>query len=168
MPYGPEDREGLIRYLNDPEIYRNTLRVPYPYTAQDADEWLVHTHERTAQLGRTANWAIRHREAGYIGGVSCFFKTGVEGHCDEIGYALAAPWRGQGLMTEVVTAFSAWLFDTRPALARLEANVFPHNPASVRVLEKAGYEREGYLRCLHLKEGELLDAIVMAKIRTRQ
>ncbi len=164
-PFQPLDKTNLLRYLNDPTVYRNTLRVPYPYSDKDADEWFVHARERREQIGREANWVIRHREHGLIGGIGCFWKTGLDGHSDEIGYWLAKPWRGLGLMSSVVAVFSDWLFATRPALVRLEAIVFAHNPASGRVLEKAGYTQEGYLRKLLLKDGDHLDAIVWAKIR---
>lgn len=164
-PFEAQDKANMLRYLNDPVLYRNTLRVPHPYTEKDADEWLVHNRERREQLGREVNWVIRHATHGLIGGIGCFWKTGPEGHCDEIGYWLAEPWRGQGVMSEVVRAFSDWLFATRPALVRLEAIVFAHNPASGRVLEKAGYVREGYLRKLYMKDGQYLDAVVWAKIR---
>lgn len=164
-PFEAGDKPSLLRYLNDPVVYRNTLRVPYPYTDIAADEWLVHVRERREQIGREANWAIRHSEHGLIGGIGCFWKTGLEGHSDEIGYWLAKPWRGQGIMGSVVAVFSRWLFDTRPALVRLEAYVFAHNSASERVLEKAGYTKEGYLRKLHVKDGAYLDASVWAMIR---
>ncbi len=165
-PFEPGDKTNMVLYLNDPMVYRNTLRVPSPYTDKDADEWLqVQVYERRAQLGREANWAIRHSQYGLIGGIGCFWKTGLDGHSDEIGYWLAKPWRSQGLMSAIVLAFSDWLFATRPSLVRLEGIVFAHNPASGRVLEKAGYEREGYLRKLYIKDGAYLDAVIWAKIR---
>jgi RimJ/RimL family protein N-acetyltransferase len=164
-PFRPEDKPALLRYLNDPVLYANTLKVPHPYTSLDADEWLLLVDAEKEAPGGVANWSIRHREHGLIGGIGCFLKTGLDGHLDEIGYWLAEPFRGQGIMTEIVRFYTQWLFDCRPALVRIEAGVFAHNPASERVLEKAGFEREGFLRKLHLKNGVHLDGILMAKIR---
>ena len=164
-PFQPEDRAALIRYLNDPVLYANTLKVPSPYTALDADEWLARVEGEKDAPGGVANWSIRHREQGMIGGIGCFLKTGLDGHLDEIGYWLAEPFRGKGIMTEVVGRYTQWLFDHRPHLVRIEAGVFAHNPASERVLEKAGFQREGYLRKLHLKNGVYLDGVMMACIR---
>lgn len=160
----PEDKPCLLWYLNDREIYNNTLRIPHPYTAVDADEWLSFTRACRNQYGIETQWAIRHDHDGLIGGIGRFVHSGLHGHVDEIGYWLAAPYRGRGLMTTVVAAVCAWLFDATP-LVRIEAKVFPHNPASVRVLEKAGFEREGYARKLHLKDGVLLDSILLARIK---
>ncbi len=103
---------------------------------------------------------------GLIGGIGAFMKTGLDGHLDEIGYWLAEPFRGQGIMTEVVRRYTQWLFDSRPALVRIEAGVFAHNPASAKVLEKAGFAREGYARQLHVKNGVYIDAVLMAKFRS--
>ncbi|MFN0214869.1 MAG: GNAT family N-acetyltransferase, partial [Saprospiraceae bacterium] len=107
----------------------------------------------------------RHAEHGLIGSIGFFLKSGVEGHFDEIGYWLAEPFRGQGIMTNAVLVLCDWLFENRSSLARIEAKVHSYNPASERVLEKAGFEREGYLRKATLKDGVLIDVIMMSKIR---
>jgi len=53
----------------------------------------------------------------------------------------------------------------RPALVRIEARVYTHNPASAKVLEKAGFEREGILRKATKKKDQLIDVILFSKIR---
>ena len=40
-PFLKSDKPNLIRYLNDPVIYKNTLRIPSPYTEADADAWIA-------------------------------------------------------------------------------------------------------------------------------
>lgn len=164
-PFQAADKSALVLYLNDPILYSNTLKVPNPYTAWDADAWLLRVEVEKDAPGGVSNWSIRDREAGLIGGIGAFLKTGLDGHLDEIGYWLAEPFRGRGIMTEVVQVYTQWLFKTRPALERIEAGVFTHNPASARVLEKAGFEREGLLRKMHRKDGVLIDAIMLAKFR---
>ena len=108
---------------------------------------------------------IRHTEHGVIGGIGAFLRTGVDGHLDEIGYWLGEPFRGQGIATDAARVMCEWLFEMRPALVRIEAKVHSYNPASVRVLEKAGFEREGFARKHTIKDGELIDVILMARIR---
>ncbi|MDO8368910.1 MAG: GNAT family N-acetyltransferase [Saprospiraceae bacterium] len=164
-PFEPGDQTNLVRYLNDPELYRNTLRIPSPYTEADADQWINMAQENRALHGKTYNWAIRHKAHGVIGGIGAFLHTGVDGHLDEIGYWLGAPFRGQGIATNAVHALCDWLFESRPPLVRIEAKVHSDNPASARVLEKAGFEREGFARKHTIKNGELIDVILMARIR---
>lgn len=159
-----KDKPNMVRYLNDPVIYRNTLTIPSPYAEPDADKWLEIVRANREKYGRLTNWAIRHREAGLIGGIGAMVKTGLDGHRDEIGYWLAEPFRGRGIMTEVVGKFTEHLFETRP-LVRIEAHVYDYNPASARVLEKAGFQREGFCRKFALKDGKYIDAILMAKIK---
>src|SRR5689334_6364679 len=73
-PFLADDKASLLRFLNDPVLYDNTLKVPNPYTEIDADEWLVHVREESERHGMVGSWVIRHREAGLIGGIGCFFK----------------------------------------------------------------------------------------------
>lgn len=159
-----EDKSNLVRYLNDPVIYQNTLTIPSPYGETDADKWLEITRANREKYGRLSNWAIRHREAGLIGGIGRMGLTGMEGHRDEIGYWLAEPFRGQGIMTAVVGKLSAFLFSSTP-LVRIEAHVYEYNPASARLLEKAGFQREGIARKFAKKDGRYIDAILLAKIK---
>ncbi len=159
------DKANLLRYMNDPVLYANTLRVPHPYTEADADNWIDLMEKEYAHYGTTINWAIRSAEHGVIGGIGAFMNGGPDSHKDEIGYWLAEPFRGHGLMTAVVQSFCAYLYDSRPALVRIEAGVFAHNPASVRVLEKAGFEKEGFAKKFHIKNGEYRDSILMAHFR---
>ncbi|MCB0532338.1 MAG: GNAT family N-acetyltransferase [Lewinellaceae bacterium] len=164
-PFSPEDKQYLVQYLNDPIVYRNTLQIPSPYTDEEAETWLKIVAQNREKLGTEANWVIRHQKDGLLGSIGRAMKNHGKGHLEEIGYWLAAPFRSQGIMTQVVQIYSDWLFANHPDLVRIEANVFPHNAASMRVLEKAGFEREGYARKLHVKNGVYLDSIRMAKIR---
>ena len=115
-------------------------------------------------MGKPVNWAIRNKQDELIGGVGHFLHTGATGESDEIGYWLGRPYWNKGIMTEVIKKFTDYLFDAYPFL-RLEANIFAYNPASGRALEKAGFERQGYLIKHYLKNNEYLDAILYAKTR---
>lgn len=163
-PFLETDKPNLVRFLNDPVVYANTLKVPHPYGEKEAEDWLRLVQEIRNKLGQETNWSVRHRAEGVIGGIGRFAQTGLDGHADEIGYWLAAPFRGQGLMTAVVSTYCDWLF-THTRLVRIEAGVYTHNPASKRVLEKAGFEQEGIARKKICKDGRLLDLYLMARIK---
>ncbi|MCC6460000.1 MAG: GNAT family N-acetyltransferase [Saprospiraceae bacterium] len=162
--YRPEDKVNLIRFLNDPVTYRNTLRIPKPYTNIHADEWLSFVREELEKANTPSKWAIRHASGELIGGIGRFLRYGADSHADEIGYWLGEPYRGQGIMTEAITAFCHWLFTHSP-LVRIEATVFEYNTASLRVLEKCNFERECLARKKVMKDGQLLDAYLMARIK---
>lgn len=109
------------------------------------------------------HWAIEVNgiAAGGIGvelGEGIFVKSG------QLGYWLGEQYWGRGLMSEAVESVSEYAL-SHFGLARLEAPVFAWNPASMRVLEKAGFAREGVLRSSALKEGQLIDQVLYALVR---
>lgn len=163
-PFESADIPNMRLYLNEDLIYNNTLHIPNPYTQADAEQWIEKTVQNAVLYGQTVNWAIDYEGTGLIGGIGAMVKNGIEGHLDEIGYWLAEPFRNQGIATAAVRTLSKHIFATRP-LVRIEAHVFAHNPASGRVLEKAGYSREGFLRKCFLKKGQYIDAVLYALIR---
>ena len=82
----------------------------------------------------------------------------------EIGYWLGETYWNRGIVSEAVRALAEYsfrLFD----LARVYAQVFAANPASARVLEKAGFTFEGRLRAALCKRGEIHDALLYASVR---
>jgi len=160
-PFLEGDEPNLVRYLNEPAIVANTLMIPSPYAEQDAHDWIALTQKNAEQYGRYTNWAIRHAEVGLIGGIGRMVQTGLEGHRDEIGYWLAAPFRGQGIMPMAIQAFTRKLFEEE-GLVKITANVFMHNRASARALEKVGFISEGVLKQHYYKNGIYLDALAYA------
>ena len=82
----------------------------------------------------------------------------------EIGYWLGEPFWGRGIATLAVRAVTAHAFDTHD-LTRVFACVFEWNPASARVLEKAGYTREATLRKSVFKDGRTIDQFLYAIVR---
>ena len=159
------DKPQFVLYLNDIEIFKNTLLIPYPYDETHADFFINNCFEKQVQHSQIVNWAIRNTEGMLIGGIGRLMKSDLGSHHkDEIGYWLAQPFRGQGIMTEVVKAFCNYLFENK-GLIRIEAVVFPHNLASMKVLEKVGFERESYCRKYHLKQGKPIDGVMYVNIR---
>src|SRR5262245_37858511 len=151
------DKDALIAHLNDREIYDRTLRIPFPYTDASADEWLALVARNTKQQGRPVQWAIRNADDALIGGCGFDgFQIG-KSHRAEVGYWLAKPFWGRGIMTAVVQRVCRHAFEEF-GLAKNTAHVFPHNPASARVLEKCGFQEEGFLRKHFFKDGEFIDA----------
>jgi RimJ/RimL family protein N-acetyltransferase len=151
------DKDALVRHLNDRDIYDRTLRIPFPYTDADADEWVALVAKITRQQGQPVHWAIRSPDNSLIGG--CGFE-GIQvgkSHRAEVGYWLARPFWGRGIMTLVVQRVCQRAFEEFE-LSKITAHVFAHNPASARVLEKCGFHEEGFLRQHFLKDGQFLDA----------
>lgn len=108
-------------------------------------------------------WAIEI-DGEAVGGIGVEPGEGIYARSGRFGYWLGEPFWGRGIMTAAVRATVEHAF-TNLDLVRLEAPVFAWNPTSMRVLEKCGFEREGVLRNSVLKDGELIDAVLFAKLR---
>jgi hypothetical protein len=62
------DKDALMEHLNDRDIYDRTLRIPFPYTEADADEWLALVGSITRQQGRPVHGAVRSADHDLISG----------------------------------------------------------------------------------------------------
>ncbi len=153
------DRESLLRYGNNRAIWRNlTHRFPHPYTGAEADAWFAYL----AGMPEPSHWAIEV-EGVAVGGIGLTLGEGIFSRSAEFGYWLGEPFWGRGIVTAAAraTAEAAMpLFD----LVRLEARVFEWNAASMRVLEKCGFVREGVLRRSVFKDGEVIDSVLYARV----
>jgi [ribosomal protein S5]-alanine N-acetyltransferase len=88
---------------------------------------------------------FRHPDAALLGGLSVSNVRRGVAQAASIGYWIGAPYVGRGHMTDAVKAILPFAFGTL-GLHRLEAACLPHNLPSTRVLEKAGFKREGMAR----------------------
>ncbi len=94
-----------------------------------------------------------------VGGIGFVPLTDVERVSAEVGYWLGEPFWGRGLATEAVIAISRYAIEHH-GLTRLFALPFAYNPASCRVLEKAGYQLETRLRRSAIKDGVIVDQML--------
>ena len=158
-PYRRDDEASLVRYANNRNISRNMRdRFPHPYTAADAREWTT----RVSAQSPIANFAIVV-SGEVIGGIGLEPGTDVFRRSAEIGYWLGEPFWGRGIATAVVGGVCNYAFNEL-GLKRLDTAVLEWNPASMRVLEKCGFAREGVLRRSVAKEGRLVDRMMFARL----
>jgi len=158
-----QDKASYIEHLAEKQIHDQTLNIPFPYTEADADWWLTQVAEESKKQGRSVNWAIRSPDGRLIGGIGFHGLQVGKTHKAELGYWLAKPWWGKGIMTEAVQKITDFAFADL-GLIRITANVFQFNTASARVLEKAGFCLEGHFRKHYLKNGKIFDGLLYAKI----
>jgi len=99
-----------------------------------------------------------------VGSVGIELGTDVFRRSAEIGYWLGEPFWGRGIATEALRAMTEYAF-AHFDICRLEAGVFGWNPASARVLEKAGYTLEGRARNAVVKDGRTTDRLLYGLVR---
>ena len=110
------------------------------------------------------HFALRAPSGYLIGAIGFVGALSPDADSAEFGYWLAQSYRGRGLMPRVICTFSDYAFQ-QLRLHRLFATPFASNLASQRVLEKAGFKREGLLKHHHLKQGVYLDAILYGRTK---
>jgi RimJ/RimL family protein N-acetyltransferase len=159
-PWRLDDADSLAKHANNRKVWL-ALRdlFPHPYTIQDAHEFL----QRAISEQPTTKFCIEV-EGVAAGGIGIDPGQDVHRQTAGLGYWLAEKFWGRGIMTEAVTAFTDFWFDTFP-LRRIYAEAYANNSASARVLEKAGFVFEGRLKNNVIKDGKLLDSLLYAKTR---
>jgi putative acetyltransferase len=96
---------------------------------------------------------------GEIVGLGSLEGTGVA----ELGMLIAREWRGRGLGSSLLDGLIAWAQGS--GAHKIALQVWPHNQAAIRLYEKFGFQREGYLRKHYRrKNGEVWDAVVMGLV----
>jgi RimJ/RimL family protein N-acetyltransferase len=161
-PYRDTDIPSLVSSANNPRVARDLREAfPHPYTEQDARSWL----ETCRRLSPVTHFAIADdaENAGVIGGIGVIPGTDVHRIEAELGYWLAEPFWGRGIMTRAVSSFAP-AAASRFGFQRIFARVFSRNRASAAVLEKSGFALEGLLRSGAIKDGLVLDEYLYARV----
>lgn len=151
------DAESVARYANNREIWINLRDIfPYPYTIENAEAFLSIVMEDDPKTVFAIANAV---EA--IGSIGLMVGKDVHRFTAELGYWLAEPFWGKGIMTEAVERITEYAFKSF-GLKRVYAEPYATNRASVRVLEKAGFKYEGLLQSSAFKDGRLVDQLLYA------
>lgn len=145
-----EDLEVLQTWINDPAV-RAGLGTTDPVTSHQEREWW----ESTAEDDDVHLLVCADGEAVGTVGLNDVIETAGTA---EVGYFFGPESWGQGYATDAVRTLCRHGFDER-RLAKLYAHVFETNPASARVLEKAGFVEEGRFRDQWFHDGERIDVL---------
>ncbi len=157
------DLEQLVFLLNEsPDFSKNTLTMPYPYTKENGEFW-IQLSENGLKNNDAVILAIRNREtAEIIGGIGLHITA--NHHKAEVGYWLGQSFWNQGYSTEALQCVLKYGF-TQLNLHKIYASHFLYNPASGRIMEKCGMQKEAILVGEYFKEGKPLDIIRYSKFQ---
>lgn len=166
-PFAIEDATRVQLLAGDARVADTTLTVPHPYPDGAAESWIA-THTESAREGKGFVFAICLLKTDeLVGAVSIMPKIAVDSKRAEIGYWLGVPFWNQGLMSEAAKAVIDWGFDGLQ-LYRIYAKALFRNPASARVMLKAGMQFEGVTRGLRLKAEIYEDIVTYAILKSDQ
>lgn len=156
------DAEDMYEYSRDPEVARHVL-------------WDAHTsiHQTRAYIrylirqyrnGDPASFVIVISDTGKVVGTIGFMWIQRENRSAEVGYSLSRAYWNQGIMTEALQALLEFGF-TKLNLNRIEAQHESDNPASGKVMLKAGMKMEGRLRQRIYNKGRFTDVDLYSILR---
>jgi [ribosomal protein S5]-alanine N-acetyltransferase len=150
----PMDARDIFAVFSDEAVTR--FYNLDTFTDLDQARHVVESRRRRFDAGQGIRWAIARKEDNHVIG-SCGYQNWVrDWRKAELGYELGSAWWGQGIMTECLTEALRYGFK-RMRLNRVEAMVVPGNDASVRVLQKLGFQEEGLLRQFGFWKGRFQD-----------
>lgn len=156
----PTDAERMAVYLNDFGVAGNLARVPHPYRLADARAWLRTRRDNLPP--EETNFIIDWPGEGLVGQVG-FHRRDRD---TILGYWLARPFWGRGIMTEAAIGVVDWLF----AMTREQqiiSGVFTFNAASWAIQQKLGFIETGRSTLLCLARGKEVEHIDTQLTRAR-
>ena len=160
--FTPRDAVVVQALVSDAAVADTTLNIPHPYPPGAAETWIA-THDAAFESGAGAIFAVTARREGtLVGSISVTMDpTHRNG---EIGYWIGRAFWGHGFATAALRLMVAYCF-SRLDLHRVYAHHMARNPASGRVMEKAGLRREGRLREHIFKAGRPEDIVIHGRLR---
>ncbi|MBV8326912.1 GNAT family N-acetyltransferase [Chryseobacterium sp.] len=144
----------ITEYLKH-KIYSDlTSNIPYPYTENDAKLWLKMSLD-AFENNSGYTFAIRDQEGQLMGAIGLHDRDDDKA---EMGYWIGIPFWNKGYVTEAAKAIVDFGF-TKMNFNKIFATHFLHNPASGKIMEKIGMEKEAVLKQHIKKDGEYLDLV---------
>ena len=157
-----DDIDSLYEIFSSPQVMRYWSSAPLPdrEAAADLQREIAEGNESETML----KWGLALRDSDTVIGTTTLFNLSLDNGRAELGYAMAHAHWGKGYMNEALTALVTHAFEVME-LRRLEADVDPRNAASIRTLERLGFQREGFLRERWHVNGEIQDAFFYGLLR---
>lgn len=156
------DAPSIARFADNPKIAGN-LRdfFPSPYTLKDAEEYVAFCLKADESAGFQRVIEVNGEAAGNIS-VSC--GSDVYRKSAELGYWLAEPFWGRGIMPKAIRQVCKEAFE-RYDIVRIYAEPFAWNTGSRRALDKAGFALEAVLHNSVYKNGKIGDSCIYSLLK---
>jgi RimJ/RimL family protein N-acetyltransferase len=161
-PLDDRDVPALFAIFGDPDVMR--FWSSPPLEDMDAAHALLADIRRHFAARTLFQWGVELRATGTIIGTCTIFHIDEDHRRGEIGCAIARAHWGHGYGSDALTTLIRFAFEQLD-LHRLEADPDPHNTASIRLVERQGFRREGYLRERYFLNGEPQDAVYYGLLR---
>ena len=157
-----DDVDAFYAIYSNPEVMRYWSTPPL--ANRDQARKLVDEIHESWKRRAILKWGIALRSDNQLIGSITLFNLDFTHRRAEIGYALGREYWGHGYMNEALMTVLKYAFEVLE-LHRIEADVDPRNAASIKTVERLGFQREGYLRERWQVNGEIQDAYFFGLLR---
>jgi ribosomal-protein-alanine N-acetyltransferase len=156
-PWSLGDLDNLITFANNPNIAKNMMdQFPHPYTREKGKAFIS-----MAMQGSPLHIFAIDIDGHASGGIGIHVQSDIQCKNAELGYWLAEPFWGNGIVTKAVTQMIEYGFKNFD-IDRIFARPFGTNVASQKVLEKTGFILEAHFNKTFFKNGEYIDELIYA------
>ncbi len=156
------DERALFQIFSDPQVTQYWSSPPAQQVS-DMSDLIDQIHSHFARDG-LYEWGVALRDSDRVIGTCSLASLDFSNRRAELGFALSREFWRQGLMSEAVGAVLEFAFE-QLNLRRLEADVDPRNTASIGLLQRFGFQREGFLRERWLVGDEIADTVFFGLLR---
>ncbi|MDU5145868.1 MAG: GNAT family protein [Paenibacillus dendritiformis] len=157
------DCRDLFDLYSLEEVVRYTPLEPFRSMQDVIREWNWHQEIFAEQSG--LRWVIEDKSSAKVIGTCGFLQYEKTHRRIELGYDLAPPYWGRGVMTEAARRVLSFGFRDM-GVNRIEAKIDPENIASERLLLRLGFQKEGVMRQHEFEKGRYVDIAVFSLLRS--
>ena len=157
------DTDALFEIFSNEEAMRFWSWVPYHERAQ-AVKLLADINENFRQKSHF-QWGIALRSDDRVIGTTTLFRFDEQSRRAELGYILNRRFWGKGYVGEALSALFDFAFG-QLNLNRLEADIEPRNAASIKTVERLGFQKEGLLRERWIVGDEIQDSLFYGLLKS--
>jgi RimJ/RimL family protein N-acetyltransferase len=156
------DVDALFSIFSDPKVMKYWSWLPFEDAGAAAN--LLADIREGFQKQNLFQWGIARQIDDRVIGTCTLSRIDANNRRAEIGYALGSDYWGNGYMQEALTLLFDFSFG-QLNFHRLEADVDPQNASSIKILERLGFQKEGYLRERWLIGGGVYDSLFFGLLR---
>lgn len=161
-PFRTDDVDDFVALHQLPEVIDTSFG---PLVTPEVARERAERNQASWLAGERADCVIEDALTGAFAGDIGLYYQNPRLHEAMIGYSLRPEFRGKGIATRAVNLLCEWAFEN-VGVVRIIAGTFPENRASQRVLERAGFTREGYLKAaLPARDGSRIDDIRFVRLK---
>lgn len=162
-----KDTKEIQKILNNINVTKWLLVFPCPFTKRDATKFIKRYVSGWKEKPISSyRFAIERRDDGVLIGGIMLSHVNLDQKIGMLSYWLGEEHQGRGYGSEALKEVLNLAFK-KLKLRRIDAEVYPDNPSSGKLLEKFGAQKEGYKRKAHIckADGKIKDAIVYGLLK---